>query len=274
MQLSVNVHPTQKTLRSLGLCSCLLILYGATGCRSYTAGTVASQKQARAAIERMIEALGGQAYLQVEDWKYKGKYEDFQQGKSQGDIGYYRFWKWPAKERFQYAKLSDEIFIYTEDAVYKATFGGAMQLDSSESPYWKLEVQRRQYGLERVLREWLDQPGTAFMYEGETIAGYHIVKKLKITNAQNNSVTFFIDYFTHLPEKKTFVVQDGREQSEISEIYSDWRRVQGIMTPFRVQLTKNGKPQRQDSIQSISYNQHLGDEIVTPRAIVIVRTEE
>lgn len=264
----------QKSRRSLVLCSCLLILYGATGCRSYTAGTVASQKQARAAIDQMIEALGGQAYLQVEDWKYKGKYEDFQQGKSLGAIGYYRFWKWPAKERFQYAKLSDEIFIYTEDAVYEATFGGARQLDTSQYPDWKLEVQRRQYGLERVLREWLDQPGTAFMYEGDTIAGYYIVKKLKITNAQNNSVTFFINYFTHLPEKKTFVVQDGRRQDEISEIYSDWRRVQGIMTPFRVLLTKNGKPQRQDSIQSISYNQHLGDEIVTPRPIVIVRTEE
>ena len=46
------------------------------------------------------------------------------------------------------------------------------------------------------------------------------------------------------------------------------------MAPFRVLLTKNGQPQRQDSIQSISYNQHLGDEIVTPRPIVIVPTEE
>jgi len=267
-------HLMQKSLRSLVLCSCLLILYGATGCRLHPAGTVASQKQARAAIDQMIEALGGQAYLQVEDWKCKGKYEDFRQGKPLGDIGYYRFWKWPTKERFQYAKLSDEVFIYTEDAVYKATFGGAMQFDTSLSPYWKFEVQRRQYGLERVLREWLDQPGTAFTYEGDTIAGYHIVKKLKIINAQNDSVTFFINYFTHLPEKKTFMVQDGKQQDEISEIYSDWRRVQGIMTPFRVLLTKNGQPQRQDSIESISYNQHLGDEIVTPRPIVIVHTEE
>ena len=76
----------------------------------------------------MIEALGGQAYLQVEDWKCKGKYADFQQGKSLGDISYYRFWKWPAKERFQYAKLSDEIFIYTQDAVYEATFSGQSNL--------------------------------------------------------------------------------------------------------------------------------------------------
>jgi hypothetical protein len=235
----------QKSLRSLVLCSCLLVLYGATGCRSSFAGTVASQKQARAAIDQMIEALGGQAYLQVEDWKYKGKYEDFEQGKSLGNISYYRFWKWPAKERFQYAGLSDEIFIYTKDTVYEATFGGARPLDTSRYPDWKLEVQRRQYGLERVLREWLDQPGTAFMYEDDTIAGHRIVKKLKVTNAQNSSVTFFINYFTHLPEKKTFVVQDGKQQDEISEIYSDWRRVQGIMTPFRVLLTKNGKPQLQ-----------------------------
>ena len=223
----------------------------------------------------MIEALGGQTYLQVEDWKCKGKFEDFQQGKPLGDISYYRFWKWPAKERFQYAKVDDEIFIYTEDAVYEATFGGARQLDTSRYPDWKLEVQRRQYALERVLREWLNQPGIAFTYEGATIAEHHIVKRLKITNAQNNSVTFFIDYFTHLPVKKTFMVQDGRQQQdEMSEIYSDWRRVQGIMTPFRVLLTKNGRPQRQDSIQSISYNQHLGDEIVTPRPIVIIPTEE
>lgn len=223
----------------------------------------------------MIEALGGQAYLQVEDWKCKGKFEDFQQGKPPGDISYYRFWKWPAKERFQYAKVDDEIFIYTEDAVYEATFGGARQLDTSRYPDWKLEVQRRQYTLERVLREWLNQPGTAFTYEGASIAEHHIVKGLKITSAQNNSVTFFIDYFTHLPIKKTFVVQDGRQQQdEISEVYSDWRRVQGIMTPFGVVLTKNGQPQRQDSIQSISYNQHLGDEIVTPGHIVIIRTEE
>ncbi|HEY2115956.1 MAG TPA: hypothetical protein VGJ51_12750 [Candidatus Angelobacter sp.] len=222
----------------------------------------------------MIKALGGQAYLQVEDWKCKGQFEEFQRGEPMGRIGYYRFWKWPAKERFQYAKLSDEIFIYTEDAVYKATFGGATQLDISLYPDWKFEVQRRQYAVERVLREWLNQTGTAFTYEGATTAEHHIVKRVRITNAHNNSVTFFIDYFTHLPVKKTFAVQEERQQDEISEIYSDWTRVQGIMTPFRVLLKKNGQPQRQDSIQSISYNQHLGDEIVTPGRIVIIRTEE
>jgi hypothetical protein len=275
MHLPMSFHPTQKSLKWLLLCCCLLILCGAMGCRSYPAGTGASPKQARAAIDQMIKALGGQAYLQVEDWKYKGKYEDFQQGKPLGDISYYRFWKWPAKERFQYAGLSDEIFIYIGDAVYEATFGGARQLDTNLYPDWKLEVQRRQYGLERVLREWLNQPDTAFTYEDVTIAEHRIVERVRITNAHNNSVTFFIDYFTHLPVKKTFVVQEeSQHQDEVSEIYSDWRWVQGIRTPFRVLLTKNGRSQRQDSIQSISYNQHLGDEIVTPGPIRIVRTEE
>lgn len=271
----MNFHPTEKTLRSLVLCSCLLALFGAMGCRSHPAGEAASQKPARAVIDQMIEALGGHAYLQVQDWKCKGKFEDFQNGKPLGEISYYRFWKWPAKERFQYARLSDEIFIYTEDAVYKATFGGASQLDTGLYPAWKLEVQRRQYALERVLREWLNQPGTRFAYQGVTIAEHHIVKRVTVTAAHNNSLTFFIDYFNHLPVKKTFVVQEqGQQQDEISEIYSDWRRIQGIMTPFHVLLTKTGRPQRQDSIQSVSYNQHLRDEIVTPGPIVIIRTEE
>ena len=71
-------------------------------------------KKARELIRQAIEALGGQAYLKVQDMEEEGRAYSFHHGElSSVGTRFWRFWKWPDKERVEVTKLAghDEVQI-------------------------------------------------------------------------------------------------------------------------------------------------------------------
>ena len=78
------------------------------------------------------------------------------------------------------------------------------------------------------------------------------------------------DLFTsnsHLPVKKIFILRDPqtRDRDEIAEVYDNWKKVQGINTPYNTLVMRNGELQRQYFVSNISYNNNLSDSLFTPR---------
>ena len=63
-------------------------------------------------LEEAREALGGQAWLNISDYQEEGRAYGFYQGQARG-VGtlYFRFWKWPDKERVELTKQRDIIEI-------------------------------------------------------------------------------------------------------------------------------------------------------------------
>jgi hypothetical protein len=234
----------------------------------------ANSKQARALLDQMIAALGGQAYLSYRDLYQEGRTHRFYEGRPQ-DVGspFFRYWSWPDKERTEYFKQRDWVVLYTGDQGYDTTFRGTRLVDPEDLVKY---LHRRDHSLEVVLRRWLSQPGTALFYEGAALVDQKPVQTVSIVNSRNDSVTLYIGTYSHLPVRKTYLVRDpvSRERDEEAESFDSYRLVQGIMTPFSILRYHNGEITRQFFLKKVEYNLGVSDALFIPPPLHYDRTKK
>jgi hypothetical protein len=217
-------------------------------------------QKAKALIQQMIQALGGQAYLSVQDMQQQGRTYGFYHGESAGTgAPFWRFWKWPDRERLELTKQRDWIIIYSGDQGYEITFRGTAALEAAQLTDY---LRRREYSLEWVLHRWINEPGVAYFYDGFAIAERKPAEKVTIMNAKAQAVTLYISQDNHLPLMKTFTWRDqDRQLNEEFESWDNYRPVQGVMTPFSITRGRNGETVNQRFINTVTYNQGLPDSM-------------
>ncbi len=221
--------------------------------------------KAKALLDQMIQALGGEAYLSIQDISQEGRAYSFFHGDPSGaGVLFWRFYRYPDKERAEFTKKRDIVYVYRGDQGFEITFRGTRPDDAKAVSDF---VRRRQYSLDWVLRKWLREPGVALFYEGATVAEQRDVQQVTILNAQNQGVTLYIDSRTHLPVKKTYSWRDptDKERNTESDVYDAYRLVQGIMTPFSLSRFYNGDRASQRFLNSVSYNTGLNDSLFDVR---------
>ncbi|HLK33985.1 MAG TPA: hypothetical protein VKT29_12900 [Terriglobales bacterium] len=216
-------------------------------------------RKAKALIDQMIQALGGQAWLNVHDMREQGRTWSVYHGQPTGTAQFWLFWKYPDKERVELTKKRDWIIINNGDLGFEITFRGTAPEDPKALQDY---LRRRKYSLVWVLRQWLNQPGVALFYEGQVVAAQKQAEQVTIMNAQNEAVTIDVDYTSHLPIKKSFVWRDpDRYRNEEVEIYDNYKMIQGVATPLSVTRFHNGDMTSQRFISDASYNQNLPDSL-------------
>ncbi|HYL91540.1 MAG TPA: hypothetical protein VEW69_00130 [Alphaproteobacteria bacterium] len=248
-----------------------------------SAGPQANQQQARAIIDKMIQVLGGEAYMTAQDLKSEVRFGSFQHGSVTATALFRRYWQWPDKERvefpsgsgavsgyaaswpFQTQKTADAalILLHNGDKGYEKTSRG---IRPQAPEQLRRHLQARDHSLAVVLRQWLQAPGVALFYDGPTIAENRAAEKVTIMNARNQAVTLLIAADTHLPIKKVYIVRDpvSRDHDEEVEVYDNWKIVQGIATPYNILLMHNGEMAGQQYVLSISYNNRLEPALFEP----------
>lgn len=218
-------------------------------------------KKARSLLNEMIQALGGQTYLNVQDMQQEGRSYAFYNGKpnSLGTL-FWRSWKFPDKDRTELTKQRDVVYIFNGDKGYEVSFKGTA---SAEPENLRDYIRRRNHSLETVLRVWLPDPKTALFYDGTAIAEQKHCDSVTLMNSKNDSVTIFIDSHTHLPVKKTFQWRDPSDnlKNEEGEIFDNFRMVQGVLTPHTLLRTKNGDTTNQRFLTTVRYNVGMPDSL-------------
>ena len=218
-------------------------------------------QKAKALIDQAIQALGGPAYTGIQDISQEGRTYSFHLGRPNG-VGtvFWRFYKYPDKDRIELTKKRDVIYVENGDKGYEITFKGTR----AEDPKDQVDYQRRRhYALDVVLREWLHQPGIALFYDGQAVAEQKPAQQVTIMNANNEAVILYLDDSTHLPVKKSFSWRDptDKQRNVEDEVYDGYRSVQGVMTPFDVTRYFNGEMSNQRFLNSVKYNQGLNDSL-------------
>ena len=220
-------------------------------------------QKAKALVDQAIQALGGAAYTGIQDISQEGRTYSFHLGRpnSVGTV-FWRFYKYPDKDRIELTKKRDVIYLESGDKGYEITFKGTR----AEDPKDHADFQRRHhYALDLVLRDWIHQPGIALFYDGQAVAEQKPVDQVTIMNAQNEAVVLYFDQNTHLPVKKSFSWRDptDKQRNVEDEVYDNYRPVQGVMTPFDVARYFNGEMSNQRFLNSVKYNQGLNDSLFT-----------
>jgi hypothetical protein len=209
----------------------------------------------------MVQALGGPAYLGVQDMSQEGRTYTYNNGRP-NSVGllYWRFWKSPDKDRVELTKKRDVVYINIGDKGYDVSYKGTA---AQEPERLRDYLRQRDHSLENVLKVWLQDPATALFYDGPAVAEQKHCESVTLMNSKNDSVTIFVDSNNHLPVKKTYVWRDPLDnlKNEEGEIYDNFRVVQGVMTPHTTLRSHNGETTNQRFIANVKYNTGLSDSM-------------
>ena len=222
-----------------------------------TAAKDPSVKKAKQVLDDMIRALGGEAYLNIRTMTSEGRSYSFWQGRPSGmGVVFWRFWEWPDKDRMELTKQRDVVELYVGDKGYEITYKGTGTQDPKQIADY---LRRRDHSLENVIRKWLFALGTMILYSGTAIVEQNLADEITVLNKDNDSVTISVDPRTHLPVRKTFSYRDplDRLKDDDTDIFSNYRLVQGINTPFSTVLMLNGEMRSQRFITNVTYNTDL-----------------
>lgn len=226
-----------------------------------------SAARARAALEAMIQALGGDQWLQARNGYTEGRIASFYQGKPTGATVRYWAWHTPAAERIDLSEKNsdkhDWIQIYTGNDCWEITFRGKRPMPKDQCAD---AIRRRDHSIENVVRVWMKDPATVLLYEGQSLAERHLAIQVTLINAQNDSVTLQMDAGTHLPLRRTYDWRDPlyKDKNEEVEEYDDYHTIAGLPTPFTISRFHNGDETQQRFVFKAAYNQDLPANMFDP----------
>jgi hypothetical protein len=262
-----DVRPVKKAssllLRTLPLtfllsCTCAAQSTAApnNAAPAFSAAPVASDPtsaKARQLLDQMVAALGGDAWLTYKTCVQEGRAYNFFHGKptSEGAI-FWRFYEYPDKERRELTKQRDVVYIYNGDKGYEKTFKGTAADDTKTV---QEVLRRRRHSLEAALREWLKDPGTVLFYDGQSVADQQMVDVVTLLNKDNDQLSIGIDVLTHLPINKRYSWRDpDKYKVEDETVYGNYRKVQGIETPYTITNLRDGEMSGQSFLSHAEYN--------------------
>jgi hypothetical protein len=223
-------------------------------------------RKARALLDQAIETLGGAAYLGVRDMQQSGRGYSFFHGRpTSNGVVFWRFTQFPDKERVEVTKERDVAQLYNGDKGWEITYKGAHPMEPKDVTEY---LRRRRFSLDTILRTWVKDPTVALLYEGNAVAAEHPALQVTLINANNESVTLYIDSDTHLPIKKSFTWRDpiDKQRNLEEEIYDNYRVVQGVMTPYGFTRFYNGDMASQRFLNAVTYNQGLDPAMFNPNS--------
>lgn len=233
----------------------------------FASSTDESVKKAYQILNQMIRALGGDAYLNVQNMQSEGRTYAFYQGRPSGmGTVFWRFWEWPDKERIELTKQRDVVELFNGDNGYEITYKGTATQEPKDMEDY---IRRRDHSLEWVVRKWLPAPKAMILYDGTAMVERNLADQVTVMNADNDSVTISIDSQTRLPVKVAYSWRDpgDRQFDDESVIYSNYKPVQGVQTPYSTVRNRNGEMANQRFITSATYNTSMAPTVFETKGI-------
>jgi hypothetical protein len=214
----------------------------------------ANQQKARTLLNAMVQAMGGERWLSLQNSYYEGRVSGFYQGKPTGAIQDFFQWRTPAgQERAEFSKKHDDIVIYGGDQCWEATYKGKKPLPKDICDDY---IRRREHSVDVAVRVWLKDPNTILIHDGQSLSERHLTDQVTLISASNESITIQMDAETHLPRSRSFQWRDPvyRDKNEEREEYDDYHIFDGIPTAFSITRFKNGDMTSQRFLYKAAYN--------------------
>ena len=195
-------------------------------------------KQARAALDAMVEALGGNAWLNMKNQVREGHIAAFYRG--QPDLGttkFYDFHAWPDHDRTEFTNHRDVVQFYIGRKGTEVTYRGAKALPQEQVDEF---LRRRDHSIETAVKIWLKDPNTILVYEGQRMSERHLADQVTLISAQNESITIQMDTQTHLPLRRSYKYRDPvyKDIDTETEEYDNYHTVDGFPTAFSISRIK------------------------------------
>ena len=239
--------------------ACWLIVIGCS-----MSGVKADTPKARQVVDAAIEAMGGKAYLDIQNSHSTGENFIFDRD---GNKGFARYEDWtvyqPVKWRFQTGKGKNaDVDIYNLE-LNKGWSKEGKYVEEIKPE--KIEDFRKNASrdMDLILRHRLGEEGLKLFYYGpDDVAGEGNYEAVEFLDSTNQSVIMFFDLKTHLPVKLETQTSDkmGLRHKEETE-FLNWHTIQNVNTPLRLDVRVDGEMSQQRFVETIEYNLALSDDL-------------
>ena len=242
------------------------------------AGAETSQQRGKRVVDEALAALGGQAYLNMQNRVETGRIYSSYNDKVSGmavDALYTTYLSRPEpgflgvrvrdargrKPEDIILKKQDDIILYTDGAGYEVTFRGARPLSDLIINQFKIGTL---HNIFYILRQRLGEPGLVFDSRGSDFFENRPVELVDITDANNDTVTVYFDQINKLPVRQVYYRRDPIDNTKLEEVslFNKYRDVGGgVMWPFAIRSERNGEKVLERYLESVEINRDLKDSL-------------
>lgn len=245
-----------------------LLLWVALCAALFTPGALGQappQSPGQKVMAQMIEALGGQAFLDVKEIQISGRYFTFRRDEVVVSDLYADFIKFPDMERTEFGKDKQKsIQINKGDKGWLV--GGKNGKEVQEQPIGQIEDVRMEWktSFDHVTRFVLNAPKTSVLLTGAEVADFRRSDVVEVRDAEKNLFRFYVDRVNHLPVKMQVRRVDDSVLYEVS--FANWHKFQGIPTALFVTKYRNGAKTMEIRAEKVAYNPGFPDTLFAPPA--------
>jgi hypothetical protein len=226
------------------------------------------EQRGRKLLDQMLEALGGDAWLNRKNVRELGHLARFFQGAPTGIVIDFtetrQFAKGDRPDAMRIGFITDKsmilpgkkidiVQIWIDNTGHEVTYKGNTTLPQPQiDDYYR----RQDHSIESIFRVWLKSPGVMILDEGSTMVERRLTERVSVLSANNDAVTLDIDIATHLPRRRTFEWRNTtfKDRDEDAEEYDDYHTIQGLPTAFTITRYHNGDMASQTFLTKVEYD--------------------
>lgn len=226
-------------------------------------------------IDRALEVVGGQTYLNVQTVIGRGFYSEFKENVPQVPVKFVDYLAYPNRERTEFTSAGIKT-IQTNDGDTGWMFDGGPKKISDQTPRQVEEFKRTMHTtVENLLKGWWRDEGAKVTYAGRREAG---LAKRNETVRLTYPDGFWIEYEfgakDGLPAKIIYkrVRRDMDSGDEVQMTEEDvllkFITIDGVTAPWVVDHFVEGRQTSRINYDQIQYNQRLSDSLFAKPADV------
>ncbi len=222
-----------------------------------------SAAKAKQLLQQTIQAMGGDAYLNVQDVIINGRLGQF--GHSGDLTGYVVFWdynKLPDKNLTEYGGKRNIVESYNGDKGWTMDRGGV-----SEMPEGTIEQHQEDLktDLDMILRYRIKEPGMSFRYAGTDVVELKQVDWVELSDGEGRTIRLALAQSTHMPIQERVETRDPTYHTRTVQttFFSNYHPIQGIQSPFQISRERNGQKIFQAFFDDFKYNTTMNDMMFT-----------
>jgi hypothetical protein len=243
----------------------------AAGCAASAGPAETRQERGKRVVYEALEALGGDAFLHMEDRVESGRaYSFYRQeltGLSVAKI-YTRYLapvpgKVSLREREAFGKDEASAVLFTENGAWEITFRGARPLGDERVARFRDSTLRN---VLYILRQRLKEPELTFYSQGKDFWENRPVEIVDITDSDNNTVTVYFDQLSKVPVRQVYRRRNPEYKDFDTEetVFANFRDVGGgVRWPSSLVRKRNGDKIFEMYADSVQVNQGLRDDLIT-----------
>jgi hypothetical protein len=229
-----------------------------------------SQERGKRVVNEAVAALGGDAFLSMNNRVESGRaysfYREQLSGLSIAKI-YTRYYdaapgKLAVRERENFGKNEDSGVLFLDSGEgWEVTWRGARPLPAETLNRYKISTMQNIF---YILRTRLKEPGMIFESRGADVYDNAPVEIVDVTDSEDRTTTVYFHRSTKLPMRQTFVRRDPKTKERFEEvtIFSKYRDVGGgVQWPYAIQRERDGEKIFEMYSDSVTVGQKLQDKL-------------